>query len=265
MPAQFRREYHYVSGVRTAVDIVGQGHPVLYLHGAATIEGFSFATGMAEKLSIICPHHPGMGESDDAPHISNMADMAEHYRQLLGILALEQKPHLMGFSMGGWLAVEFASRTSNLIDKVVLVAPDGLNDPRYPAVQLEQIQPDQLPSYFSHDPAIAAAFYPDATDSVAVEKFSTDREREEAIVGRLYANGNYSSAEFAASLSQIDNVTLLVWGESDRLVPAAQMSEWTKSLKNSSGVVVQNTGHLVLQESSLAVSAISDFLTSSTS
>ena len=104
MTVQFETLEYEVGGVRTVVKTVGNGKPVLFLHGAATLEGFGFAEGLADRFRVYCPSHPGMGYSGDAPAVSGMADLIVHYLDLLDAMDLTEKPHLMGFSMGGWMA-----------------------------------------------------------------------------------------------------------------------------------------------------------------
>ncbi len=45
MAVSFETLEYDVGGVRTVVKAVGRGRPVLFLHGAATLEGFDFAEG----------------------------------------------------------------------------------------------------------------------------------------------------------------------------------------------------------------------------
>ena len=59
-----------VDGVHTVVKAIGNGPPVLALHGAATIEGHDWARGLADRFRVYLPFHPGYGESGEAPHIT---------------------------------------------------------------------------------------------------------------------------------------------------------------------------------------------------
>ena len=260
MPLDTDIQEYDIGGVRTAVKTIGSGKPILSLHGAATLEGFDYATGFADRFRVLCPSHPGMGLSGDAPHISGMADMLVHYLNLLDALDLPEKPHLMGFSMGGWMATELAAIARERFDKVVLMAPAGLNDPAHPATQLDSIAPQDFPGYMTHDPAIAAKFFPNGSDPDFAARFGADRAREAETVGRLCAPFGMGHPNLRRMMARITNPTLLVWGDKDRLLPASQAPLWIKTLPNAQFLQVPDTGHLILQERPETMKTIGDFL-----
>ncbi|MDF0520155.1 hypothetical protein [Bradyrhizobium yuanmingense] len=61
-----------VDGVDTIVKAIGSGPSLLAFHGAATIEGYRLAEGLADRFRIHHQFHPGFGESATAPHIIGM-------------------------------------------------------------------------------------------------------------------------------------------------------------------------------------------------
>lgn len=162
MADKFETFEYDIGGVQTVVKAIGTGRPVVFLHGAATLEGFDFAAALADRFRVYCPSHPGMGYSGDAPHVSGMADLIVHYLNLLDEMNLPEKPHLVGFSMGGWMAAELAAVARQEFDRVVLIAPAGLNDPDHPATDLGAVAPQDLPGYLTHDAAVALRFFPTA-------------------------------------------------------------------------------------------------------
>ncbi|WP_151719432.1 alpha/beta fold hydrolase [Gemmobacter serpentinus] len=260
MPPSFETLTFDIGGVQTVVKAIGQGKPILFLHGAATLEGFDFAEGLADRFRVLCPSHPGMGFSGPAPHIADISDMLVHYLNLLDALDLPEKPHLMGFSMGGWMATELAAIARDRFDKVVLIAPAGLNDLAHPATPLGGIAPQDFPGYMTHDPAIAARFFPDGTDPDFADRFGADRAREGDLVGRLCAPFGMGHPNLHRFMARITNPTLLVWGAEDRLLPASQAPIWLAHLPNAQFLPVPGTGHLVPQERPETLTSIGDFL-----
>ncbi len=249
-----------IGGVRTVVKAIGRGKPVLYLHGAATLEGFDFAEGLADRFRVYAPSHPGMGFSGDAPHVSGMADLIIHNLNLLDALALDRKPHLIGFSMGGWAATELAAVAREKFDRVVLVAPAGLNHPDHPATNLGAVAPRELPSYLSDDVSVALRYFPDGADPAFAEAFGADRAREGAAVGRLCAPFGMGHPNLARMIARIANPTLVVWGDRDRLLPASQLPVWVDALPNGAALLVEGAGHLAMQEKPGTMTRIGDFL-----
>ncbi|MAC76559.1 MAG: alpha/beta hydrolase [Rhodobacteraceae bacterium] len=260
MPLDMDMLDYDIGGVKTAVKATGSGKPLLCLHGAATLEGFDFAEGFVDRFRVLCPSHPGMGFSGDAPHLSGISDMLIHYLNLLDALNLDEKPHLLGFSMGGWMAAELAAIAREKVDKVVLIAPAGLNDPAHPATALDTIAPQDFPAYMTHDVSVALPFFPDGSDPAFAEQFGADRAREGETVGRICAPFGMGHPNMTRLLNRITNPTLLVWGDKDRLLPASQAPLWLDALPDAQFLDVPDTGHLVLQERPEIMKSIGDFL-----
>ncbi len=249
-----------IGGVRTVVKAIGSGKPVLFLHGAATLEGFDFAEGLADRFRVLAPSHPGFGFSGEAPHVAGMADMVLHYLNLLDALDLAEKPHLMGFSMGGWMAVELAALAREKFDKVVLVAPAGLNDADHPATNLGALAPQDLPGYLAHDVTVALRYFPDGTDIVFAERFGADRAREGETLGRLLAPFGMGHPNLRRFLARITNPALVVWGGEDRLLPSSQAPLFVAALPDAKLLIVEDAGHFVMQEKPETLGKIGDFL-----
>lgn len=260
MAAEFETLELEIGGVKTVIKAIGTGKPVIFLHGAATLEGFDFVAGLADRFRVLCPSHPGMGFSGDAPHLADISDLLVHYLNLLDALDLPEKPHLIGFSMGGWLATELAAIARERFDKVVLMAPAGLNDPAHPAANLAEIPPQELPGYLAHDVSVALRYFPDGSDPAAAEAFGAERMREGETVGRICATQGMGQPNLRRFLNRITNPTLVVWGTEDRILPASQAPLWLEALPNAQLLTVEGAGHLIAQENPQTMTKIGDFL-----
>ncbi|HEV7284630.1 MAG TPA: alpha/beta hydrolase [Kaistia sp.] len=260
MAVEFETLEYDVGGTKTVVKAIGQGKPVLFLHGASTLEGFDFAEGLADRFRVLCASHPGFGYSDPAPHVSGMSDMVVHYLDLLDAMDLEEKPHLVGFSMGGWMATELAGVARERFDRVVLVAPAGLNDPAHPATNLGALAPQDLPGYLAHDVSVALRYFPDGSDAAFAEAFGADRAREGETLGRLLAPFGMGHPNLRRLLGRINNPALVVWGKQDRLLPASQAPLFVEALPDARLILVEDAGHFVMQEKPGTVTQIGDFL-----
>ena len=110
------------------IDVVrkGSGQPLVLLHGGGgPIASMPFADKLAEKFEIIAPTHPGFAGSKIPDHFNRIDDLVYLYLDLLDELDLNDVI-LMGFSMGGWTAVELATMNSTRLSKMILVDPVGV-------------------------------------------------------------------------------------------------------------------------------------------
>jgi len=248
-----------VDGVHTVVKAIGNGPPVLALHGAATIEGHDWARGLADRFRVYLPFHPGYGESGEAPHITGMQDIVIHNLRLLGLLGLD-RPHLVGHSMGGWMAAEMAAFAGERFGKLVLNAPAGLNHPDHPSANLAAIPPEQFPAYLAHKVEVAARYFPGGSHCASADAFAAAREKEGRALENIRKVHGMGHPNLGRWLSRIPNETLIVWGDKDRMLPASQAPLWQARIPNARLLIIPDVGHLAMQEAPATVTAIGDFL-----
>jgi pimeloyl-ACP methyl ester carboxylesterase len=251
----FERKSLDIAGVETVVYTIGSGPPLVFLHGAGTFTGFDAVRSWAASRMVIVPYHPGFGESGDDATVDTIEDLVLHYMDLfdrLGLTSLD----LMGFSLGGWIAAEFAVRQPHRLGKLILVAPAGLVVPEHPAPELSQITPPELPGYLAHDPNVALRYFPTGPDPA----FETLVGREMTAIGRILAHGPQGNPKLARWLHRIDVPTLLLWGEADRMRPVEQGRVWQKLLPDGRLKAVPETGHLLFEERPELTAAVTEFL-----
>lgn len=252
--AGFKRETLTVNGVKTVVLSAGRGEPLVFLHGAGTFHGFDFALPWANRYRVILPYHPGFGESEDDPAITETHDYILHYVELFDQLGLD-RIRLVGFSLGGWLAAEFALEHGHRLERLVLVAPAGLRDPEHPTADVFRIPPEEIPSYLVVDMKVLAPYLPKQPDV----EFMTARYREMTSVARVAWERPYS-LKLQRWLHRVKMPTLLLWGAQDRLIPVAQAQTWARLIPRARVEVIEGAGHLVLDEKPEAVAKVAAFL-----
>ncbi|MTV41082.1 alpha/beta fold hydrolase [Duganella radicis] len=253
--AGFERHEYLVHGVRTVLYSAGQGRPVVYFHGAGIFQGFEFARAWTDHCRVILPYHPGFGESADDDQIGSLHDYVNHYLELFDQLGLDQFD-LVGCSMGGRLAAEFAVAHAERIRKLVLVCPAGLAVPDHPMTSLAAIPPAELISYLIEDASVLTPFLPDGPDPA----FAAMRAREGTAVGRVLRNGSLVNPKLGAWLHRVQVPTLLLWGEGDRLIPVGQAEAWARLLPQVQVQTWPRAGHLLLDELAAAREAVVRFL-----
>jgi pimeloyl-ACP methyl ester carboxylesterase len=97
---------------------------VLFLHGAGGVR-LPFFDALAEHYELLVPEHPGFGGSDDPSWIQSMPDLAMFYLDLVEEAGLD-RIHLIGNSLGGWLAAEILIRDRSRFRSFVQLAPAGI-------------------------------------------------------------------------------------------------------------------------------------------
>jgi len=252
--SKFSRETLTVDGVKTVVYMAGKGEPVVFFHGAGTVDGFDFAEPWIEKFRVIVPYHPGFGESGDDPAFTDLHDYVMHYLELFDVLHLDRF-NLVGLSLGGYLAAKFASEHGHRVKKLALIAPAGINDPEHPMLDILATSGEEIPGLLVSNFEILKKRLPEKPDI----DFMASRYRESTTVARLLWEHPFDP-KFMRYLHRVKMPTLIVWGDEDKIVPVQQTETWRRFLPDAEIKVFQGAGHLVHLEKPEAVELIAKFL-----
>ncbi len=251
----FDRREMDLYGVHTVYYEAGEGPTVVYFHGGGAFHGFQFARPWTKSFRVICPYHPGFGESADDPRVGSMQHYVLHYLDFFERLGLD-KVHLAGASMGGRLAAEFAVSHSDRLKSLVLAAPGGLDVPEHPPTNLGALGPDEFFAHLTNDMAFLGPFIPPA---VPPEVFFPTLGREGKAAGTVMM----SPTSIDHWMHRISVPTLLVWGEKDGVLPVGRVNAWVERLPKGTDVhVLPNVGHLTFDESPEAVAIAERFMSS---
>jgi len=255
-PKGFKRHEYLVNGVKTVVHVGGTGRPVVYWHGAGAWHGFDFARPWTERFKVIAPYHPGWGESGDEPRMDSMHEYLLHYLDLFDQLNLAQFD-LVGFSLGGWMAAEFAVAHSHRVRKLVLVAPAGLPDPEHPGPPMGRWTQDEMYAHLVSDVSLLEPYLPQGPEDGA--RHAAALARESVSTGRLVSRGAFNP-RLERWLHRVTMPTLLVWSTADRIAPYARSAKWMELLPNAKLATFDGAGHLVLDELEEARVCVAKFL-----
>jgi pimeloyl-ACP methyl ester carboxylesterase len=106
----------------------GSGPPVLLLHGVGFTAGGDAWEPVLERLGgrvrTIAPDFVGWGLGDRLDLEYSFAYLVDFVRELQDALGLE-RTHVVGHSMGGWVATLLAYESPNRVDRLVLAASGG--------------------------------------------------------------------------------------------------------------------------------------------
>jgi pimeloyl-ACP methyl ester carboxylesterase len=245
----------------TELEIVrrGAGRPIVLLHGFQTIDSEApFLALLARHGEIVAPSSPGFGHSPRPKDFDTVYDLVHLYLELLETLP-GGKVTLVGFSFGGWLAAEVATACSHRLEKLVLVDPLGIkvSDRETPDIlDIFNRSPDEVQRASWHDPD---GFAPDfnAMSDKALTAYARNRE---ALC--VYAWHPYMyNPQLPRWLGRIKVPTLLLWGESDRIVTPDYGRAYSRLISGSRFELITAAGHHPeIEQPEVFVERVSRFL-----
>ena len=240
-----------ISGVDVQVRRGGKGPPVLFFHGTEGVpQWLPFFDAVSDGCELIVPDHPGFGESDDPALIRSVPDLAMFYLDFMEELGLKGL-HVVGHSLGGWLAAEIAVRDRSRLKSLTLIAAAGIRIPNLPPAD-----------FFIWDPKeVVRNSYCNQTfaEKILAAK-PTDEEREQILKNR-FAAAKYCwqprlfNPDLEKWLHRVKVPALILWGREDGIFPPEYADLWSKRLPNAEKTVFDNCGHLPLVEKSDEVAA----------
>ncbi|HYD46582.1 MAG TPA: alpha/beta fold hydrolase [Phenylobacterium sp.] len=232
----------------------GQGEPLVFLHGAGgvTVDD-PFLKALAENHHVYAPLLPGYGDSEEAPELRDMLDITLHTWDVVDALGLKD-PILVGHSMGGMIAAEMAAVQPNDVTRLALIAPAGLWMDDHPIADLFATMPYEMPQLLFHDAAAGAAILTagrNVEDPNFLQTYLVQNARQLGMAGRILFP--IPERGLAGRLHRIKARTVIVWGDSDRLIPPVYAHPFRKAIKGAELVSIPEAGHMVILEKTAAV------------
>lgn len=218
----------------------GAGDPLLYLHGAnGAPVVMPFMEKLATRFDVIVPEHPGFGSSDEPPWLENIHDLAYFYLDLLRELDL-RGVHVIGSSIGGWLALEMAVRDTSRIKSLFLVGPAGITAPGITPADTFLWSPEELTRKLFHAPGLAEKILAQTPTSEQLDAGLKNRHT----VARIAWEPRLHDPFLHKWLHRVDVPVKFVWGEEDRIMPVAFGREFVRLMPAAELEIVPRCGHL---------------------
>lgn len=228
-----------------------QGHPIVFIHGLGGSQStWQLILGaLAPEARLAAFDLPGHGQSDKAPGgerdfaLEGLANAIAAAMRTIEIAPAT----IVGHSLGGAVALELALTHPDLVQSLVLVDSAGLGT---------EIS-GELTTLMAGDPGHDTArklldlFFEE-------KKFVADRgidemaqfqlaegawSAQQAITQHVFA-GKAQNIDLSARLGEVNQPTLIVWGEADRVVPLAHAVEAAARLPDASLVILDGAGHV---------------------
>lgn len=237
-----------VNGRTIAYRRAGDGPPLVLLHGGWS-DGRAWwpqLEGLADEFTIIAWDAPGCGGSWDPPADFPLPDYADAVADLIGALGID-RPHLLGLSFGGGLALEVYHRHPDLPRSLVLASayagwagslPSDVVEERVRRAldEIERPPADWVASYI---PGFFAG--PVAQESIEELLSIMGDVRPAGVRPMIKA---FAEADLRDMLTTIAVPTLLLYGELDQRSPLTIAEELHARILNSTLVVLPGVGHV---------------------
>ncbi len=257
------------AGFRWHVQVMGDGPPVLLVHGpgAATHSWRGLAPRLARSFTVIAPDLPGHGFTAPPPDGGlSLAGMARALSQLTRVFGLPPRI-VIGHSAGAAILLRM-SLDGAIAPRAIVSLNGALSPPGWPTTPLlsplarllfsNPVAP-RLAAWRARNPRAAAR---------AIEKTgSLIDEPGLALYGRLFQSPAHRAAALgmrmhwapgplARDLPNLKPALLLAVGENDGVVPASEASRIRGLAPSATIAFLRGLGHLAHEENPEKIAAV---------
>lgn len=243
-----RSSHLLVQGLRTRVDVQGDGPPLLLLNGIwGEVAAWRRLSPHLAEFRTIAFDAPGIGDTEIPPYPMSLPALGRFALAVLDAVGVA-RAHVLGVSFGGIVAQQVAAIAPHRVDRLVLVSTTCglLHLPGQPHALLSLLSP--LPTHLS--------------GAAAGRTFGGRIRRDPAVLARLHLDAPRSMEAYWHRLSgltgwwgapwSIRQPTLVLTGDDDPIVPAANSRILASLVPVAKLIVVPGGGHLVLFDSPAA-------------
>lgn len=235
-------------------EISGSGDPLVLISGLGynRWQWHKMAPGLAEQFQVITFDNRGVGQTDKPAGPYSAAMLAADTAELLKALDIP-KAHVMGHSMGGFIAQEMALSYPDMVDKLIL-ASTNFGGPRHLPITPEamavlgDVTSDAV-TRFKNGLAVSTAPGWSENNAAMIEEWLAWRMAnpvDPAAYQAQMAIGLGLLAEeacFEPKLANVQAETLILFGEHDKVVPPGNADLLAAKIPNSTIHLLPNAGH----------------------
>lgn len=263
MGTRLARQVRVVHGHTRAFVTAGSGPAVLLLHGignsAQTWAGV--LDRLAERYTVIAPDLLGHGDSDKPRGDYSVAGYANGMRDLLSVLDVEGAT-VVGHSLGGGIAQQFAYQFPERCHRLVLVSSGGLGPELSIGLRLATVPGAELVLDLVTDAPwplrTSLALLRRAGAAVGWRRAEDLAEAGEALVELHDAEARTAFLRTLRSvadlrgqaITSLDRLylaaalpTLVVWGTDDRIIPVEHAHTVTRLVPGARVELFEGAGH----------------------
>ena len=244
------------------IDDKGVGLPLVLIHGfLGSSEMWNLQKDFfSKRFRVISPALPGFGESYKVKSHDSINEMAQTVLKYLKKKDIE-KFHLLGHSMGGMIVQEMAKISGEKINKLICYATGSIGDVpgRFESMDTsrEKLKKDGIKETIRR---VSKKWFVegDKAKYFYLCKNAAKETTEEIADNALKAMKNWRGYE---NLKNINNETLIIWGDKDISYNFEQVETLKKNIPNSNLIIFEGCSHNVhLEEPEKFNNTVVDFL-----
>lgn len=241
----------------TALSAAPSNKPVLLLiHGFASSKEtwLRFAQHFSKDFQVYIPDLAGHGQSGFKPEWDYSAPgQARTLLKWMNQMNIETA-HVIGHSMGGFVAGTMAVNYPHRIRSVVLISPVGVASPE-PSKVDRLIEQGKSPFLVHSREEFAGMlgmsmrkppYVPQPVQEYLADQYIERREQLEKVF-----KGFHRKDPLDTRLDEVRMPMLLMWGKMDEMVSVASLPVWAKGVRNAKSVVYDDLGHMPMVEDPL--------------
>jgi abhydrolase domain-containing protein 6 len=234
----------------------GEGEAILFIHGFGA-DKYSWGLmlpAFKKSYRVIAPDLPGHGENSQIFSASyGVISQVKRLRRFVEVLGLDDF-HLMGISLGGYIAALYASEYPQNVKSLALMDSAGVIS-RIPSrawlrykekgtnllLYASQEEFDEFMSLLFHNPPEL----PKPLKAYFIKRVSLKYEFYEKMLNDL---SEESMTLLESRLPSIKAKTLIIWGAEDHIIHVSSVEKFEKGLRDSQTKIIENCGHVPHRE-----------------
>jgi len=234
-----------VRGHKLAYYEAGKGSPVILIHGlGADSHHWAANIGpLSQSFRVIALDQIGYGQSDKPLIRYNAENFTAYLDGFLEALKIP-KASLVGNSLGGWVALDFAIRHPHRVEKLVLVDSAGLRPTaalKWPEGGKKTVSPLTTQWFFD----LMEANKEWATVDLGPNAFERHVQNGDSYTVASSVAEMVTGHDFEdEKLGKVRAPTLIIWGRDDLLIPLPMGEELHRGIAGSQLVIIEGTGHI---------------------
>lgn len=244
------------NGIEFYYEIHGEGQPLLLLEGLgyASWMWYRQVKELSEHFQVIVLDNRGVGYSDKPDEEYSIEMFADDAAALLTELGIK-KAHVLGVSMGGFIAQQFAINYPEMIDKLILCSTSfgGPHSIPIPPETLQVMLKGGGEESTEEDARFATSLAlnletvkqnEDIVDWIMDGKKNIPQPKY-AYQRQLMAGASFNGEIWTSSIKA---ETLILAGRGDRVVPYQNGEMLHEKIPCSSFEIIDNAGHVFFME-----------------